>query len=177
MIRVWILLALVNHISSEDILSRFQQLIKTICDGGLRIMLTVILGVQALQNLIIPHVHGTKSSLVQKAVSAIPGIGDSVQSVTDMLLGGGNIIKNGVGGAALILIVLLCVAPLIKLAVIYIMFQITAAVVQPVADGRMVNGIQCGAEACGFLIRSVFVCGLLFFITIALTCFATGRGI
>lgn len=175
LIRVQVVLALVNHISREDILSRLQQLVRTVCDWSLRTMLTAVLGVQALQNLLVPYIHGTKAGIVQKAVSAIPGIGDGVQSITDMVLGGGIIIKNGIGGAALILVVLLCIVPLIKLAVIYLMFQITAAIVQPMVDMRMVNGIQCGAEACSFLIRAVFLCGLLFFITIALTCSATGR--
>lgn len=176
MIRIQMLLGFVNNISKEDILSKLQQLLKTICDWSLRTILTIFLGVQALQNVIVPSVHGIKSGILQKAVSAIPGIGDGVQSVTDLVLGGGAIIKNGVGAAALLLILLICMTPMIKLGIIYFMFQVTAAVVQPIADSRMVSGIQCGAECCGFLMRCVFVCGLLFFITIVLTCFATGRG-
>ncbi len=175
LVRVEVVLALVNHISREDILSRMQQLMQTICDGALRTLLTTVLGIQALQNLLIPSLQSTRAGFIQKAVRVIPGIGDGVQSVTDLVLSGGVIIQNGIGGAALVILALLCLIPLLKLAVIYLMFQVTAAIAQPVADARMVDGIQCGAQACRFLIRVVFLCGLLFFITIALTCSATGR--
>lgn len=175
-IRIQMLLGLVNNISKEDVLSKLQQLLKTICDWSLRTILTAFLGVQALQNLIVPSVYNVKASILQKVVSAIPGIGNGAQSITDLVLGGGAIIKNGVGVAALIFIVLICITPLVKLALIYFMFQITTAIVQSIADSRMINGIQCGAECCSFLIRCVFLCGILFFITIVLTCFATGRG-
>lgn len=176
-IRIHMLLGLVNHISKEDILSKLQQLLKMICDWTLKTALTIFLGIQTLQNLIIPSVSSMKTGILKNAVSAIPGIGDGAQSITNLMLSGGALIKNGVGVAVLIVLILICITPLTKLAIIYLMFQITAVVVQPIADSRMVKGILCGAESCSFLIRCVFLCGILFFITIVLTCFATGRGV
>ena len=63
----------------------------------------------------------------------IPGIGNIAGSVTDVVLGSSVLIKNGIGVAALVVIVLICLMPLVKLGVLMMLLELAAALLQPVS--------------------------------------------
>lgn len=111
-----------------------------------------------------------KISAFQKVASAIPGVGGGVNAVTGVIAGSANIIKNAIGAAALIGIIVCCFVPLAKIAAFSLMYQGTAAIVQPVADKRIVECIGGVAAGSRLLLKMVFISAVLFVITIAIVC-------
>lgn len=175
LIETGMILSLVNHISKEAFLSKLRDLIFMLNDWILRTMLTGILGFQILQNLIVPVMVGTKTKLVQNIIYHLPGIGDGAESIGNAVTQAGIVIRNGIGGAALLVIVLVCLLPILKLWIMTFLFYLAAALLQPVADSRMIACIQSFAEGNRMLVRTVFLTALFFFLTIALICSA-GNG-
>ena len=96
----------------------------------------------------------------------IPGIGNIAGSVTDVLLGSAVLIKNGIGAAALIVILLLCMAPLLKLGILVVILELSAALIQPVSDKRMTGCVAGVGDGIKLLFRAVFTVAILFIITI-----------
>lgn len=84
------------------------------------------------------------------------------------LLGSGALIKNAIGTAELIFLILLCLVPVLKLGIISFLYQ-GAAVVQPAADKRIVACIS----AVGNGTRLVLYTVILFLVTVALVCAAS----
>ena len=105
----------------------------------------------------------------------IPGIGDAGSSVTDMVLGSAMLIKNGIGAAALVVLLLLCLIPLAKLGIMMAAYYLLAAVLQPISDERITGclaGVGCGMK---LLFQTICMVLVLFLLTVALTTATTGR--
>ncbi len=172
-IGMYVTLLFVNQMTEEDLLSKMAELLQLIIGWGMKTGLGIVLGIQIIQGLVLPFADAIKTNTIQKAVKMIPGVGDSASAISQIVIGGGVLIKNGIGTAALIVLVILTIIPLLKLTVITLFYYIAAAIVQPISDERMGNAITAVAEGSKMLIRVVFFAGFLFFITIVVVCQTT----
>ena len=58
------------------------------------------------------------------------------------MLGCSNIIKNAVGFVGIIVVLSICAIPIIKLTVLTIAFNLTAALSEPIADKKIVSVLE-----------------------------------
>lgn len=77
------------------------------------------------------------------------------------------------GAAAVLLLFLFSIVPLARLFVLYLIYRGVAAVLQPVADKRLVVCLSGAAQAQKMLLTVTASCFLLFAVTIALICQGT----
>ncbi len=175
-INVYIVILLLNNILEEDYLSKFATVIETIIEWLIKIIPSVALAINLIGSIVLPSIDYTKSKGYRKIFSLIPGIGQGVDSFVEIVAGSGTLIKNAIGGAALICIIVIVAVPVIKLLIFSFMYKITAAVVQPVSDKRVTSSVEVMAKGASLLYRAVLACGLLFFLTIGIVCLGTGRG-
>lgn len=173
MIRMYIAIMLVNYISSEDLLSRMAGLFQTGVRWCLRTLLGLVMGFNIIESMVLPGVDAVKKGTIERIISFLPGIGEGADALSQVLLGSGMLIKNGIGAAALIVILLICGFPVMKLAVFSVTYQFTAALIQPLADGRMTGSISCVAEGGKMLLEVTMTVTVLFFFTIAILCVST----
>ena len=82
------------------------------------------------------------------AVSLIPGIGQGAAAVSQVLLGSSVLIRNTVGIGGVLVLAAVSLLPLLKLLILYLGCQGSAALLQPVSDSRVVEAV--GAVAKGF---------------------------
>lgn len=160
----------VNDISGEDFLSKTAELIHTVIAWGLKTMMGLVIGIQLIQGLILPFVDAAKMGGLKKILSFIPGIGSGASTAAQMVVGSGVLIKNGIGAAALVVILVLCAVPVVKLTVLTLMYRLAAAVIQPISDPRMVRCVSSVGDGIQMLLKTACSAALLFFITIALVC-------
>ena len=172
-INIYVVLVLVNSISKTDFLSKMTELINTFVEWLLKFLMGAVISINILQGLITPVLDSMKKGIFSKAASAIPGIGNAINSVTKMIIGSGILIKNGIGVAALIIILIICMIPYTKLLIISAMYKIINAVIQPISDKRIVNGISGATDAMKLLSKVVLTSSVLFLVTIALITTAT----
>lgn len=171
-IRIFVLLGIVNLLSKEEFLSKMAELIKTIIDWILKSMVAVVVGMQVLQRMVSPAIDQLQRGLLGKAASALPGVGNAIDSVTEMVLGCAILVRNCLGAAALVVLVLLAAGPLIQLAVTTLMYRILAAVSQPIAEKRLLNTLTVMSDGFGLLLRVLLTAEILFLVSIAIV--ATG---
>lgn len=174
-VSIYVIIMILNNILAEDYLSKFASVIETLIEWCIKIVPTIALGINLIASIVLPSVDFAKSRGYRKIFGLIPGIGSSVDSFVEIIAGSGSLIKNVIGGAALIIIIVLVVIPVIKLLVTCLMYKITAAIVQPVSDKRVVSSVEIMAKGANMLYRIALSCGLLFFLTIAIVCLGTGR--
>lgn len=167
---VELVLRFVNDISGEDFLSKTTELIQTVIAWGLKTMIGFVIGIQLVQGMILPFVDAAKMGGLKKVLSFIPGVGSGASTAAQMVVGSGVLIKNGIGAAALVIILVICLVPLIKLTVLTFMYRVAAAVIQPVSDPRMVRCVSSVGDGIQMLLKTSCYAALLFFITIALIC-------
>lgn len=167
-IRIYVLLGIVNWLSKEEFLSKMGELIKTVIEWTLRSMIAVVVGMQVLQRMISPAVDQLQRGLIGKAASALPGVGNAIDAVTEMVLGCAVLIRNCLGAASLITLLLLGAGPLIQLAATAFMYRVLAAVTQPVAEKRLVNTLTVVSDGFGLLLRVLLTTEVLFLVSIAI---------
>jgi len=171
--RIYILLVMAGHMAREDMLSRLTDLIKTGVEWGIRSLIGVVLGFQVIQGLVLPYADAMKSTGVTKLLQVIPGVGQGAGAVTKMLLGSGVLIKNTMGAAAVLILLVISLIPVLKLLLLLLLYRGVAALMQPVCDKRLVACISSVADGQKMLLELVVSTLLLFVITIALICGGT----
>ena len=127
-----------------------------------------------IQGILNPAIDALKSTVFSRAAEMLPGIGNIAGSVTDVLLGSAVLIKNGIGAVALIVIILICLAPLAKLGILVLILELAAALIQPVSDKRMVGCLTGAGDGLKLLFRAVFTTAVLFMLTIVVVTVSAG---
>ncbi|MGN0399426.1 MAG: stage III sporulation protein AE [Blautia sp.] len=167
-IHVLVLMELVNHLHSEDFLSKMAELLRTVIDWTLRTCVAVIIGMQLIQNMISPAVDSLKRDLMGKAAGAIPGIGNAISGVTEVAIGTAVLIRNGIGVLGILVLLLIGIPPVIRLGISAFLYKLLAALMQPVSDKRMTGALTTAGDGCCLLLKVLLTVELLFLITIAI---------
>ena len=176
LIHSYVMLCIVNGIWVEEKLTLFIRLVKRFIGWVLKGALGVVTGISIFQTLITPIVDSAGRSALKGFVSAIPGVGGAANSVTELVLGSAILIRNSVGVVLLMLLLLLCAFPLLKIALIAGMLKCAAAFMGVVSDRKLTACVDKVGEAGFLLFKTTGTAMLLFIISIAVTA-ALGRGI
>ena len=172
-----VFLSLINGLGDEERLTPLIELIHKGIQGSLKLIMGCIGGIGFFQSMITPVIDGVKTAAIQKTISAIPGIGNVADSVTEVVLGSTILIKNSVGLAFVILLLGICIVPIIQIASVSIMIKISAAFIGIVTDKRMTASANQVGDGTMLLLRIVATAIALFVITIAIVISATNRGL
>lgn len=167
-VQIYVIILFINQLMKEDYLSKMADLIKTGILWSLKTLTAVLLGMQAIQCMAASGVDRLKTSAITKAVSAIPGIGGAYETVTETLLGSAVILKNAVGIVGVAALVLLGLAPVVKLVCGTLFYRALGAVAQPVTDKRVSECIASVAEGGELLLKIVLHAAILFMISLAM---------
>lgn len=171
-IQIYVVIGIVNYLSQEDFLSKMAELLKTIVVWLTKTVTTLIVGMQVIQKMVAPAVDMVKRGFMGKTASAIPGIGNLLDSVTEMTIGCAVLVRNCLGAAALVVLIIFGLGPIIQIGISTLLYRLIAAVIQPVSEKRLVQAITVMAEGCGILLRVLVTAEILFLLTIAIV--ATG---
>ena len=166
LIQVLVLMKMLNHLMPEDYLSKFAKLLESIVRWSLKTLMAGVIGVNLVQGLLAPATDLLKRSIWQKGVEVIPGAGQLLGGMTEVVLGSVVLIKNGIGVTGAIFCVLICAGPVLKMAVLFFIYKLIAAVIQPISDQRITGCIESIAESCGLLGTVLSSTAVLFLITI-----------
>lgn len=173
MTKVYALLVMAGHVAKEDILSKLTELLASAISWSLKTMVGLVLGFHLIQGLVLPYVDSMKTGAVQKIISIIPGVGQGANAVTSMVIGSGVLVKNTMGAAGVVILLIITVIPMLKLVILMILYQCVAAVLQPVCDKRIVSCISDMAKGHKILLSIAASAILLFVVTIAMVCAST----
>lgn len=173
LVRVYVLLEMAGNLAKEEFLSKMTELLEQLAAWGIKTVPGLVLGFHLIQSLILPYVDSLKQGTVQKAVSMIPGIGQGAAAMTQLLVGSGVLIKNTIGMAAVIILMILIAMPVIKLLILLLLYQCVAAVMEPVCDKRLVNCVSAAAKGQKMMLQVVIAAALILVITIAIVCAGT----
>ena len=173
-IHMYVIIRVMNSLQSEDYLSKFAELLETAIGWGLKTLMGGMIGLNVIQGMLGPAIDTVKRSAVTRGMEMVPGVGDLLGGTAEVALGTAVLIKNSIGIVGMFLCLVLCLAPLLQLAVITLGYKLAAALVQPVSDKRITECIGGVGEGCRMLMNCIFVTGILFLVTVAIVTYTTG---
>lgn len=173
-IHMYVIIRVMNSLQSEDYLSKFAELLETAIGWGLKTLMGGMIGLNVIQGMLGPAIDTVKRSAVTRGMEMVPGVGDLLGGTAEVAFGTAVLIKNSIGIVGMFLCLVLCLAPLLQLAVITLGYKLAAALVQPVSDKRITECIGGVGEGCRMLMNCIFVTGILFLVTVAIVTYTTG---
>lgn len=168
MIHIYLLIALVNDLSGEEILSHMTELLETCVNGLLKSSLGVLVGMQMIRNLIAPALDSLRQMAFWRTAGMIPGIGNAVNAVTELVAGSAVLIRNCFGVTAMLVLLAAGMIPAVQLLVSGLSFRLLAAAAQPVSDKRIAGCLAAAGKGYAMLLRLLLTVEVLFLLTIAI---------
>ena len=173
-VKIYFFTVLINQLSKTDKFSKFLELLDTGIRWTMKGLLGLVTGLNVVQGLLLPGVQKVKQNAFLKTGASIPVVGDLFTGVTETVLSVLSLLRNAVGVAGVVAMLLLCFIPLIKLVVYALVFRAEAALLQPMGGGQICECMTGVSKTAGFLLYLEFVSMLLFGITILILSFSLG---
>lgn len=175
LIYCFIMLSVVNSIWSEEKLTLLIELVEKGIGWILKAAVGVVTGISVFQAVITPMVDSVKKTALQKTLSVIPGVGNAADGVVELVTGSAIVIKNSIGVVLLVLLLVLCAAPLLQILFTALLFKGAAAFMGVISDKRITACANRTGDAGMLLLRTTGTAMMLFLITIAIVATAIGR--
>jgi len=136
-------LSIVSKMSEKVQITKITKFFKSSITWFLGIVLTIFVGVLSLEGSLSSSIDGITAKTAKAAVSSlIPVVGKILGDAVDSVLGCGVILKNALGVVGIIVIIGICVIPVVKLGVLTIIYNLAAAIIEPVSDEKIVKLLE-----------------------------------
>lgn len=136
---------IITNISEHIKLDKLSEILKKGSLWLMEISLIVFTFVLSLEGTLAASVDGMTSKIAKNIVSsAIPVVGKVLGDTVDSVIGGVAITKNAIGMIGIIAILAITISPLIKSLIVLFVFNISSALIEPIADDRIskcMNGV------------------------------------
>lgn len=174
---VFMLLLVMNGVWEEGRLASLAALLEKGLIFAAKCCIGAVTGLGVLQSMVAPALDGLKRTTAQKAVSAIPALGDLAEGTTQILIGSAVLVKNSIGLFLVILLTVLLAVPFFKIFAYGVLLKTAGALIGIVADKRLAGCIERTADAVFLTLRlaaSGAACFLI--LTAVVICLVRGGG-
>lgn len=162
-------IAAADCLSEKIKADKFASLMTKTAKWILACMLTVFTGIVGIQSIAASSVDGLTVKLTKLAASnLVPVVGGLLSESVETVMNCSVVIKNSVGICGMLAVVYICAVPLLKIGINILLLRFTAAVMQPLADERIIKCISSAADLLSliFAITASVAVMFIFIITI-----------
>ncbi|MDO5135845.1 MAG: stage III sporulation protein AE [Eubacteriales bacterium] len=175
-VNLCVLLRLINHLSREDMLSKMAELLETGIGWGLKSLLGLVAGLQIVKGLVAPVMDSLKRTALGKTAGAIPGVGNAVNLVTELVVTSAVLVRNSLGAVSLFALAVMGLEPLLHYGLLSLSYRFLGALAQPVSDKRLVGCLSTMGEGCAMLLRILLTGEVLCMLTFVILASSLGGG-
>ena len=132
------ILSVIGNISEKIQVTRLISFLKQINGWGLGLILTIFVGIVSLQGSLGALVDGVTSKTAKFAITAaIPVAGKYLADASETVIACTLLIRNAAGVAAMIGVILMCMAPLMKMFALLLVYKLTCIIIEPISEKRI----------------------------------------
>ncbi|MCC3373386.1 stage III sporulation protein AE [Cohnella sp. REN36] len=162
-------LHLTSTISDRFKLTQLANLLRTISVGLLGGMLTLFLGVLSIQGATGAVADGIAMRTAKFVTgNFVPVVGRMFSDAADTVLSASMLVKNAVGLAGVAILLFLCAFPAIKVLTLALIYNVSAAVLQPLGDTPIVQCLQTIGKTLIYVFAALASVGLMFFLAVTI---------
>lgn len=166
-------LEMINNISEKPMLNHFTKLFQSGISWGMKGIAFLFMGLLSLQKLGGSVLNQGIGKTAKAVMTSVPVVGNVMGGVVDTAAALVGMIRGGTLITFVIFLMLFCVVPLIRLGIMIMIYKLTAAVVEPVCESRLVKCISGAGDFSVLLFGAMFLveCMFLFSAVLLLTFF------
>lgn len=172
------ILGIISQLSSKIQIDKLSKFFNSSVIWVLGIVLTIFVGMLSLEGTLSSGVDGLTVKTTKAAISNfIPVVGKVLGDSIDTVMGCASILKNAVGIVGVVVVIGIIVVPIIKLATLTIMYHLTAALCQPIADEKIVKLLEKMGGTFKLLLALTFAVSVMLIIGITLVIKISNSGL
>ncbi|BDR64578.1 stage III sporulation protein AE [Clostridium tetani] len=162
-------LQFVNNITEEYKIDKLTKLLNQIALWGQGILMTVFIGIMTIRGITSKTLDKVVAKTAKYAVdNFIPVVGKCLSDAVSTVAGYSVLLKDAISGLGLIMLIVMVSFPTIKLLINAFVYKLTAALIEPIGDKRLINSISSAGDSL-ILISSCVICvSIMFFIMISI---------
>lgn len=163
------ILSIVSTLSSQYKVTKLANFLRNFSLGALAVFLTVFIGVISVQGASSAVADGITIRTAKFVTSNfIPVVGRMFTDAAETVMGASLLLKNTVGLAGLAILVLLCAYPAIKVLAMALIFNISAAILQPLGNGPIIECLSIIGKTVVIIFAALATVCLMFFLALTI---------
>ncbi len=172
-----IVLQIVGTMTDEIKVDKFVELFYKCAKWVLRGVFVISLGMMSAYKLTLPYIDvALKKSALSLGSAFMPVVGDASRGALEFVLVCGQLVKNAFAIGIVVWIVIVASGPLIQLVCYTFLYNLVGAVIQPIADKKMVQITNILAKGCEFILSCTTTVVLLAIVAM-IVCASVGTSI
>lgn len=166
--QAYLMLAFASCMQPKPVFKRLLALIVSLFSWIRKTLLGAALALGAIQGILSPAIDSLKRTAVVQSATVLPGVGDLIGGAWETVVGAGVVLKNSIGLAGVVFLLLVVAMPLIKLALQYLIYRVLAAVTEPVTQEMTEQFLQQIGTAHRLLLETLALGILLFLLLLVI---------
>nr|WP_245547006.1 stage III sporulation protein AE [Evansella cellulosilytica] len=163
------LLYIISTMTDHYKVTKLAQFLRNIAVGSLGIFLTVFLGVLSVQGATAAIADGIAIRTAKFVTgNFVPVVGRMFTDAADTVMGASVLLKNTVGVVGLVILLLICSFPALKVLSVAIIYTFTAAILQPLGGGPIIKCLSIIGKQMLFVFGALAAVSLMFFLSITI---------
>lgn len=163
------ILHIVSSLSDKYKVTQLANLLRRISVAILGIFLTVFLGIISVQGATSSVTDGVTIRTAKYVTgNFVPVVGRMFSDATDTVISASLLVKNAIGIAGVVIILLICAFPALKILTLAIIYNVSAAIMQPLGDSPIVTCLETIGKSMIYVFAALASVGLMFFLAITI---------
>lgn len=162
-------LSLLNCLTEKNYVNKLSKLIRNAALIACGLIVAGLSGIMAVQGLITQTSDGLLINTARYSISTfIPIVGGFASDTVELFMSCMSSIKGVVGIFGIITLIILIIVPILKILVISLIYKITAAVVEPISETHISEGLNEMGSQLISMGALIFFCSLLFIVFLSI---------
>ncbi|MDR7314112.1 stage III sporulation protein AE [Brevibacillus nitrificans] len=163
------MLSIVSLFSERYKVTQLATLLRNIAMGVLGSFLTIFLAVISIQGATSAVTDGVTLRTAKYITgNFIPIVGRVFSDAADTVLNASLLVKNAVGLAGVVILIMLCAFPALKILVLALIYNLSSAVLQPLGNSPIISALGTIGKSLLFVFAALATVGLMFFLAITI---------
>ncbi|HEY8361430.1 MAG TPA: stage III sporulation protein AE [Tissierellaceae bacterium] len=160
--------SIISNISNRLEFSKLSELVRQVIAVVISVALTLFIGIITIYGFG-SKIDGLTIRTAKFAVDTfIPIVGGFLSDAVEAVVSYSAILKNGIGFIGLMILLLICVTPIMKVFAVLVVYKLISAVIQPIASSNLIEFFSQVGKSLSLVLISLISAGTMFFITITI---------
>jgi stage III sporulation protein AE len=160
-------LHIASSLTDKFKVTQLANLLRNIGIGTLGVLVSLFLGVISIQGATGAITDGvTLRTAKFVAGNFVPVVGKMFSDASDTVISASLLVKNAVGIAGVVILLFLCAFPAIKILTLALIYNVTAAVMQPLGDSPIAACLHTIGKTMIYVFAALAAVALMFFLAV-----------
>jgi stage III sporulation protein AE len=162
-------LQFVNSLTEEFKIEKLTKLLNQIALWAQGILVTIFIGIITIRGITSNTIDQVTVKTAKYAIdNFVPIVGKAFSDAVSTVAGYSLLLKNALSGLGLIIILAITIFPIIKLIIMALLYKLTAALIEPISDSKIVDCISSVGDSLLLVMSCVISVSTMFFIMVAI---------